>query len=72
MQQGKITVSSLQWSEEGAEREDRGCRRGAEHSVGPKGHFMDPIGYFMDPTGYFMEPTEHFTDPTACKSHVQP
>lgn len=72
MQQGKITVSSLQWSEEGARREDGGSRRGPEHSIGPKGHFMDPIGYFINPVGYFMEPTEHLTDPTACKSHAQP
>lgn len=62
-QQGKITVSSLQWSEEGARREDGGSRRGAKHSISPKGHFVDPIGYFINPIGYFMEPTEHLKIP---------
>lgn len=60
-QQGKITVSSRQWREEGEGKEDRGSQRGAEHGLSPQEHFMDPTEHFLELIGCFTEATGHFT-----------
>lgn len=49
MQQGKITVSSLWQSGEGAGREDEGSRQGIRHGLDPKGDLQAPQNISQTP-----------------------